>query len=188
MNLSRRETTIAVLTLALLLGGVTYWLSGTKISEQRRLAEEQERLLRQIQLHKRILNEQNSWTSRLEELQAQLPVYDEKISITAELMKEIKRMADKHRIDLLRTQPYREEQIGSLFELGVSCNWEGNLDGLVHFLYELNSQGLRFDVRQINITPDPNRESILKGSMIIDCAYRKRKPEIQNSKQIKNPD
>lgn len=173
MKISKREMMIGVVTLATLLIGLTYWMAGTKIDAQRKLTKEKERLTRQIKLHKRILEEKEGWTGRLEDLQAQLPVYDAKTSITAELLKEIKHIADKHGVDLLRTQPYREEQIGTLFELGVSCNWEGRLDELIHFLYDLQSQGLRFDVRQINITPDAKREGILKGSVIIDCAYRK---------------
>ena len=124
--------------------------------------------------------------SRLEELQSQLPVYDDKTSITAELLKLIKRMADQYGLDLVRTQPYNEKQTGSLYELGVSCNWEGPLDALVRFLYDLQKQGVRFDVLQLNVQPDAQRDRILKGSMIINCAYRKGKSEIQNPKSETN--
>jgi Tfp pilus assembly protein PilO len=173
MKISKRETFLGLIALSAILVGLTYWMAGSRIAEQRRIKEDKARLLRQIELHKRILAEKDEWYSRLEDLQSQLPVYDDKISITAELLKLIKRTADEHGLDLVRTQPYREEQTGRLYELGVSCNWEGSLDALVHFLYDLQKQGVRFDVLQLNAQPDPQRDRILKGSMIIDCAYRK---------------
>lgn len=173
MKFSRREMVLGMTALTAVLFGLTYWLAGSKIDEQRRLGEEKARLLRQMELHKRIVEERDGWISRLIELQDQLPVYDEKTAVTAELLKMIKRTADDHGLDLIRTQPYREEQLGALYELGVSCNWEGELEALVRFLYELQSQGIRFDVRQLNATPDARREGLLKGSMIIECAYRR---------------
>jgi len=174
MKTSKRETLLGLIALAAILFGLTYWLAGSRIAEQRRMKDDKARLLHQIELHKRILAEQNGWLSRLEELRGQLPVYDDKTAITAELLKLIKRTADEHGLDLVRTQPYREEQNGSLYELGVSCNWEGKLESLTHFLYDLQKQGIRFDVLQLNAQPDAQRDRILKGSMTVDCAYRKK--------------
>ena len=174
MKTSKRETLLGLIALTAILFGLTYWLAGSRIAEQRRMKDDKVRLLHQIELHKRILAEQNGWLSRLEELRGQLPVYDDKTAITAELLKLIKRTADEHGLDLVRTQPYREEQNGSLYELGVSCNWEGKLESLTHFLYDLQKQGIRFDVLQLNAQPDAQRDRILKGSMTIDCAYRKK--------------
>lgn len=174
MKTSKRETLLGLIALAAILFGLTYWLAGSRIAEQRRMKDDKARLLHQIELHKRILAEQNGWLSRLEYLRGQLPVYDDKTAITAELLKLIKRTADEHGLDLVRTQPYREEQNGSLYELGVSCNWEGKLESLTHFLYDLQKQGIRFDVLQLNAQPDAQRDRILKGSMTVDCAYRKK--------------
>ncbi|MDD3276435.1 MAG: GspMb/PilO family protein [Kiritimatiellales bacterium] len=173
MKISKRETFLGLITLTATLFGLSYWLAGSRIDARRQMKADKARLLHQIELHQRILSEKDSWYSRLEDLQSQLPVYDEKISVTAELLKLIKRTADEHRLDLGRTQPYSEKQTGSLYELGVSCTWEGTLDALVKFLYELQKQGIRFDVLQLNVQPDARRDRILKGSMIIDCAYRK---------------
>lgn len=173
MKISKREIVLCLITFTAVLAGFTYWMAGSKIAEQRRIKEDKARLLRQIELHKKILEGKAGWYSRLEELQAQLPSYSEKAAVSAELPKLIKRMADERGLDLVRTQTEQEKQIGSLYELGVSCNWEGSLEALVRFLYALQSQGLRFDVLQLSVQPDAQRERILKGSMLIECAYRK---------------
>ena len=174
MKTSQRETLLGLITLTIILFGVTYWLGGSRIVEQRRIKDDKVRLLHQIELHKRIIAEKDAWFSKLEELQSQLPVYDDKTAITAELLKLIKRTADEYGLDLVRTQPYREQQVGTLYELGVSCSWEGKLEALTRFLFELQKQGIRFDVLQLNAQPDAQRDRILKGSMTIDCAYRKK--------------
>jgi Tfp pilus assembly protein PilO len=177
VKISKRETLLGLTTLTAVLFGLTYWLAGSRIEAQRQMKTDKIRLLHQIEVNKRILSEKDAWYNRLAELQEQLPVYDVKTAITAELPKTIKRMAVARGLDLTRTQTEREKQVGSLYELGVNCTWEGTLDALVHFLYDLQSQGIRFDVLQLNAQPDAQRDRILKGSMIIDCAYRKGKPE-----------
>ncbi len=173
MKISTREIILGIVALTAILFGLTYWLAGSRIAEQRNMTEKKARILRQIELHQRILVARTNWTDRLEELQTQLPVYNSKISVSAELLKTIKRTADQHKLDLIRTQPYREEQAGTLYELGISCNWEGTLEALVRFLYHFQNQGIRFDVRQLTAQPDSRRAGQLKGSMIIECAYRR---------------
>ena len=175
MKISNREIVIGMITLAVILFGFTYWMAGSKIAEQREMKSGKIRLRRQIELHKRILDEKENWIGRLDALQSQLPTYGRKTSVNVELPKKIKRIADHHGLDLPQTQPVGEEQVGSLYELSVRCEWQGSLDALVHFLYELHEQGIRFDVRKIDIKPVAKQKDMLKGSMIINCAYRREK-------------
>jgi hypothetical protein len=164
---------ISVATLFTLLFGLTYWLGGSKIAEHREMREQKERLSRQIELNRRILDEKEKWTGRLAELQEQLPVYDRKVYITGEIQKQIKRIADKNKLDFTKSRSDSEKRVGSLYELSVVCDWEGGLDALVHFLYEINEEGLRYDVRELSVRPDAKRAGILRGDMTIACAYRR---------------
>lgn len=173
MKISRREMVIGVATLFIALFGVTYWLGGSKIAKLRDLHEDKIRLERQIQLNKRILEEKEGWTSRLAELQKQLPVYDRKVYVTGEIQKRIKRIADKNKLDFTKSRSDSEKRVGNLYELSVASNWEGKLEALVHFLYELNEQGLQYDVRELSIRPDAKRAGILRGDMTVACAYRR---------------
>jgi len=173
MKMSKREMILGMATLAILLFGFTYWMASSKIAEQREMATEKTRLRRQIQLHKRILDEKKTWIGRLDELKAKLTTYDQRASVSVLLSREIKRMADNQGLDLHQTLPGDEAAVGSLYELSVHCEWTGNLEALVHFLYDIHAQGIRFDVRQINIKPVAKQEGQLTGSMDINCAYRR---------------
>lgn len=176
MRMSNREMILGMATLAAILFGFTYWMAGSKIAEQREMSKEKVRLRRQIQLHKRILEEQSTWIDRLDELQAQLPVYGRKVSVNVELPPRISEVAREHGLEILQIRPTGEKQIGSLYELSVQCDFQGDLEALVHFLYDLHSQGLRFDIQQIGVKPVAKQEGQLKGSMIINCAYRRTEP------------
>jgi cell division protein FtsB len=171
--MSRREIITGIITLFVVLFGLTYWLGGSKIAEQRELAEEKVNLRRQIELHKRIIEEQEKWTGRLAELQEQLPVYERRVSVNGQLMQDIKNLADRNRLDLTKSRTDRERKVGTLYEISVICDWEGEIDHLVHFLYEVNQQGLRYDIRELTIRPDAKRAGILRGDMTIECAFRR---------------
>jgi len=173
MKMSNREIIIGMVTLALILFGFTYWMGGSKISEQKEMAEEKSRLRRQIKLHKRILDEKKDWIGRLDALQADLPVYDRRVPISVILSKEITGIAVEHGLELTRTIPGAEKQVDTLYEVNVSCKWTGDLDALTHFLYALHSKGIRFDVWEIDIKPVAKQKGMLNGSMNINCAYRR---------------
>jgi hypothetical protein len=164
---------IGVITLFCVLFGLTYWMGGSKIAEQREIAENKSRLRRQIQLHKRILEEQASWTNRLAEFQAELPVYEQGNSVSGEILTTISSMAKKNGLGLNKSRAGTEKRVGSLYEMTVTCSWRGELDALVHFLHEINEQGLRFDIRGISVRPNAKEVGILNGDMTIECAYRR---------------
>ena len=174
MKMSKRETVLLLITLVAVLFGLTYWMAGSRIAEHREMKNSKTRLLREIEINKRILAEKDGWYSRLEELQSQLPEYDEKVVVSAKMPTIISQIAATHGLSLGKTTPSPEKQVGSLYELRISVTWDGTLDQLVHFLYDIQMQGIRFDVREFNATPDAQREGILRGSMNIDCAYRKK--------------
>jgi hypothetical protein len=177
MKISKREMVIGVAALVTILFGFTYWVAGSSFAEQRTLTEERERLERQIKLHTRILEEKETWMDRLGELQEQLPVYAPNVSVTGEILKNIKRIADQNQLDLTKSRSEPEKQVGSLYELSVTCDWEGELEALVHFLYEIHTQGIRYDIRDLNVRPDAKRIGILRGGMTIDCAFLREAPD-----------
>jgi len=177
MKMSNREIIIGMLTLAVILFGLTYWMGGSKISEQKEMAEEKTRLRRQIKLHKRILDEKKNWIGQLDALQTELPAYNRRIPVSVILSKEIGEMAKKNGLELTKTVPGVEKQVGTLYEVTVSCKWIGDLEALTHFLYALHSKGIRFDVREIDIKPVAKQKGMLNGSMSINCAYQRTEDE-----------
>lgn len=181
MKISSREILIGIITLFCVLFGLTYWIGGSQIAEQREMAENKVHLLWNIQIDKRILEEQTGWNDRLAELQAELPVYEPGISVSGKILRSIRSVADKNGLEFVRSRADRERQAGTLYETTVTCDWRGKLEQLTRFLYEMNQQGLRFDIRELTVRPDSKQAGVLYGDMAIACAYRRaEQPEPKN--------
>ena len=176
MKISQREMVLGVVTLAAVLAGGTWYVIDGKVDDWKSKANEIEKTQQQIRQYKTAIKMQENWLDDLNALQSNLRVFDTgKRSVAPDLMKTIKGISDQHELDITRTQPYAEKPTGDLFELGINCTWQGSLDALVGFLADLQQQGLRYDVRQLNITPSGKGTGQLKGNMVIHCAYT-RKP------------
>lgn len=169
MKLSRREITLGCITLSAVIIGLTFWLGEPKIQRWKELSSEKLALREQIEKSKLIISRKETFERRLAELQQQIPRFESKRQTTPELLKGIKAIADKHALKLPRIQPGNEKQLGDLYELHITCAWEGSLEALTRVLFNLHSAGSRYDVTQINISPLSADK--LKGSMDIACTY-----------------
>lgn len=176
MKISQREMILAVVTMSVLLTGLTYGIVNKKIDAHQAKKTEIENLKQEIRLNERRIKMQDEWIVELNELQKGLRVFDTKQkSVSPELMKTVNLIAKKHELDITRSQPRGENPTDDLFELGINCTWEGKLDALVGFLAEIQQQGVRYDVRTLNVAPVGKNTGRLKGNMVIHCAFT-RKP------------
>ncbi len=176
MKITRREMFLGAAALAAVLAGATWYIVDKKVDEYASRATEIEKLKQQISYHQNAIKMQENWLGELNDLQKDLRVFDAKQrSVAPDLMKTIKAISDKYGLDITRNNPRSEKPTGDLFELGINCTWEGNLDSMVGFLTALQQQGLRYDVRSLNVKPIGTATGRLGGNMLIMCAYT-RKP------------
>jgi len=172
MKITEREMILGVATLACVLFGTTWYVADKKMDTWQSRKTQIEKLRQQISLHQNAIKMQDNWMGELETLQQDLRVFnDDQRSVSPQLMKTIKGLSDKHALEIKRSQPYSEKPTGNLFELGINCTWEGSLDALVGFLADLQQQGVRYDVRTLNIQPVGKNSGKLEGNMVINCAY-----------------
>lgn len=177
MKISQREMILGVATLASVLIGGTWYVIDGKVDGWKAQKVEISRLEQQIRLDKKRIKLQEEWIKELSELQQDLRVFDiDQGSVSPQLMQTIKSISSKHQLDITRSQPHAEKPTGDLFELGINCTWQGALESMVSFLAELQQQGVRYDVRSLNVTPAGKNTGKLKGNMVINCAYT-RKPK-----------
>ncbi|VGO23316.1 GspMb/PilO family protein [Pontiella sulfatireligans] len=176
MKITQREMILGVATLACVLAGATWYIIDSKIDAWHTKKNEIAKLNQQISLHQNAIKMQEDWLDDLNALQKELRAFDSKQkSVSPALMKTIKSISSKHGLVINRSQPYNEKPTGDLFELGINCTWEGTLESMVNFLADLQQQGVRYDVRTLNVTPVGKSTGKLKGNMVINCAYT-RKP------------
>lgn len=66
-----------------------------------------------------------------------------------------------------------EEELGEVTELTLECrDWEGRLDSLVWFLYDIETrEDAMMDVRALTVRPSTKKPGILQGTFTLNCAY-----------------
>ncbi|MEI6891430.1 MAG: hypothetical protein V5783_04575 [Pontiella sp.] len=175
MKISQREMILGVMTLTAVLGFVTYAIVDEKVDAHKVKKIEINNLRQQIRLDERRIKMQYEWISELNELQQDLRVFDtNQKSVSPELMQTVNTIAQKHGLNISRNQPRGEKPIDDLFELAINCTWEGKLTALVGFLSEIQQQGVRYDIRSLNVAPVGKNTNRLKGNMLINCAYTRK--------------
>lgn len=176
MKLNPREVRLGVIALVAILFGLTYMIGEPRYEAWKQSSDEVEMLVRRQAAAQRLLDQSDDLHRRLSSLREALPQHAREVDVTSQLLRNLQQYADEHDFLLLRREPEAERQIGDLYELAITCTWEGELRSLVHFLYALQSQGAIVDVRQLTITPVQGAPNRLRGTLTVDYAYSRTMP------------
>lgn len=181
LKISQREMMLGVATLAFVLLGGTWYAVNGKVEKWNAKKIEIAQLKEQIARHKVAIRMQSEWKGQLDTLETGLRVFDvNQRSVPSQLMRTITSISSKYGLDITKSNPYSEEPTGDLFELGINCTWTGKLNALIDFLAELQQQGIRYNIRTLNIQPNGKSSGQLRGNMVIDCAYTRRATAASN--------
>ena len=175
MKMAPRERNLLFATLAVGLLAATWAFLAPQRAEWKDYQDRREDLDDRLAKAERMLGQQADVESRLAEFRKGVPVFAEGKRAEAELLPEVDRMASRHGLALVRRSASdKEREAGDLYETTLTCEWEGTLEALVHFLYDQQSQGVVSDIRQLRIQPQTGAKlGTLKGGFEMDCAYRR---------------
>jgi Tfp pilus assembly protein PilN len=170
MRITSREMTLGLVTLTIGLFGGTLLLARPRLAEWQRLQKTQVRLQDEIRRDRELVEKQEHWQGRLDELSEAMPQYGTKMKTDVLWLSTIDSVAQAHGLEIRRIEAGEERQQGDVYELPIECTeWEGSLDALVHFLFDLQSRGAMLDVRFLLIKPKAGR--VLRGRFSLSCAY-----------------
>lgn len=173
MKLSVRETTLGCITGAVLIvAGTWIWAEPrlATIAETRRQKRDHKQIIDRAE---KLIAREEAWKERLNSLQEKLPQYGQDEKVTAEIMQMLEERAKKAGLSLLKASPEKEKKVGELYQMAFNYRWEGDLTSLVRFLYDLQSENLNLDIRQLSTTPTAGKSQDLqlKGNFTVDVAY-----------------
>ena len=170
-RLNTRESWLALATAAVLLGAWGWVLGERRWNEWRTLGEEFEALRRQHDVASRTVERREPARERLDTLRARLPHHPRDRDVTAELLRTLETLADRHGLMLTRREPERERALDGMFEVSIHCTWEGSLEALTAFLYAVQNHDAMLDIQQLTVSPAPARAGRLRGGFTMDAAY-----------------
>ena len=170
MNVSPRELILLEATLAVALFGGTVVLARPKFEEWKLIRKDQVQTRQGIELDERLLSERDTWDAKFDELKSELPEHAAGQRVDVHWMRLMQKLAKQHKVEIKKQQVGDEKKSGDVYELPIKCtDWEGDLNAIVHFLYDLQSQGGTLDVRELLIKP--NKKKALRGRFVLYCAY-----------------
>lgn len=168
---NKRDFVMVMIMLAVVLLGFTYLLAEPMITQWREAAGARARLERDRGIAERLLASRGDWEMRLSGARSTLPRYSMTQAVGADLLRQVRRLADENRVVTTRISPGAEENIGDLYEQSIEVTWEAELEALVRFLYAVQVAGATLDIRQMTMTPAQDEK--LKGNLRIFFAYQR---------------
>lgn len=177
-SVSSREKNMLMVAGVLLLYAFGALIYKNKIEDWKIAKRGYQNAIKKYDEERALIQARNKWAERCENLSSLMPVFPYERNVDTYWLNTMDSVATKNNLTITRRQASKEELVGDVYELPVDCkDWEGTLESLVTFLYDLNKEGAMLDVRQIFIRPSP-RAGFLKGSFTLYCAYMRGDEEV----------
>ena len=176
-NMSLREKAVLAVIGTILLYGlaVVLWFTMQE-SAWKRAAKDYARQVKKYADEEKLIGEKNKWTDAYEMEKSRMPTFDaEAFDTDTTWMRKMDDFAAKYHVVIAQTEIGDEVEAGDVLERTITVrNFEGSLESLVKFMYELeNSEKGMFDMKSLNLKPS-SKKGYLKGNFTITCAYMKR--------------
>ncbi len=175
MIFTRRDFSMVMIMIAVLLLGLTYLLGDPMIRRWREASSARATLERDRGMAARVLKNRPEYEEKLVNLRATLPTYGINEAVGATLLLKVRQLAQENGFNTKNIVPEAEKQIGNLYELPVDVSWEAELEPLVRFLYAVQIAGATLDIRTMSISPA--QDNVLKGNLKIFFAYKRGETE-----------
>ena len=119
-----------------------------------------------------LIAQTDRWNMEYISEKEKMPMFPEGEDVDTHWMNLMDNLATTNYIAISRRQYGKEVAKGDVFELPVEVSgWEGSLEGLVKFLWDVQSNGQSMmDVSAITIRPS-QKKGFLKGTFTLTCAY-----------------
>ena len=178
MNMSGREKAIAASTLVVLLYGVLGLLAKGRLETWQIKRDAYRQVCRSLDDQRKLLAQRGLWQKNYAAVQHLMEVFPADRPMETFWLEKIDAAARGNKLNINKWDKAPPETlVGDVYEWHDRCiEWDGPLDSLVHFLYELESNGVMLDVREMYMRPSKTDHSHLTGSFVIYCAYLREPP------------
>jgi hypothetical protein len=126
---------------------------------------------KKVQDEKDLIAARDAWAEKYDQMCDLMPIFPYGKDVDTHWLNIMDSAATRNGLSISRRQTGGEKEVGDVFELPIDCkDWEGSLEALVKFLYDVNQEGAMLDVRQLAIR-QTNKPGNLKGTFVLYCAY-----------------
>jgi hypothetical protein len=172
MKMAPREWVLGIATINAALYGLLFYMGSSRLEELRNIQAEQEQLRASIAVSRELVDQRDAWDARMLERQGLMPVFPRGQRMDLHWLATLENVANRHQLQILSHQSGEERQEGPVYELPIFIRqWEGTIDALVRFLFDIEREGAMLDVRYLHIRPKDR--TMRHGRIDVYCAYRR---------------
>ncbi len=161
-----------VLVAVVALGILGLWLPKARVAWQM-ARDTRDALETQIARERVILALRPDIQKQYDALREKMPIFPEGKSVDTYWLPIMDNTARANDVNIAQRSIGGEETLGDVTELTLECrDWEGRLDSLVWFLYDLETRkDAMMDIRALTVKPSTRKPGILQGTFTLNCAY-----------------
>jgi len=125
----------------------------------------------------KLIGEKRKWTEAYENEKKAMPTCKVGEATDTIWLPMLDGFAMTNHIAISSSQAGAEIEAGDVLELPIEVkSWEGSLESLARFMYELeNTEEGMFDITRLSVKPISSKPGYLRGSFTLNCAYMREK-------------
>jgi Tfp pilus assembly protein PilO len=170
VKIAPRELVLLVATIFIALFGGTAILARARIDAWRDIVEKQDAVRVEIEKSSRLIQARELWAGKFEEHGKKIPQFPAEKQMDVHWLALMDDIAAKRGLTIAKRMVGKEKQVGAVYELPIEVQeWDGSLDAITYFMFDLQAAGAMMDLRQLYIKPKEDRS--LRGRFTLYCAY-----------------
>lgn len=172
MSMTKREKILAAATVFVLAFGLVGSQTRNRIDLIDVKAKAAKDLSDRIGMQRELIDAAGDWSSRYDKVKNQMPVFEMNRQVDTYWLNIMDMAAEEYGVKI-RSRSAKDETIKSdVCEFPIEVReWEATLESFLKFFHAIQSEGAMLDIRELKVSPVPNRQGILKGSFVLYCAY-----------------
>lgn len=172
MIISNREKALLAVTVVVILYAVLGLKLKSGIDSVKEKRQALERAEAKLNMYNSLVAQSGVWSGRYKENADLIPVFANDARLETHWGRKLSQLASTNGLTIVKSQALKENLSGDVFEMPIECKeWEGSLESLVNFLYDVHAEGAMLDVRDLYIRPATGKVGGLRGSFTLYCAY-----------------
>ncbi len=171
VSLKQKAVFATLAVVALYVAAVLFWFlsaEGTWKKAARRYAQAKAT----YEKEERLIAEKAKWDAAYEAEKANMPTFASGKATDTTWLQKTGEIAAKSLVQISQRGTQKEKmEIDDVTVLPIDATWEGSLEAIVKFMYDLENSGEGlFDVAELNFKPS-QKKGYLRGTFTVNCAY-----------------
>lgn len=184
MSMTKREKVLASATVFVLAFGLIGSQARNRIDLIGVKAKAAQDLSDRIAMQRELIDAAGDWSARYEKVQNQMPVFGRNDQVDTYWLNIMDMAAEQYGVKIRSRSAKNETVKSDVCEFPIEVReWEATLESFLKFVHAIQSEGAMLDIREMKVSPVPNKQGYLKGSFVLYCAYMRGDTATASSKK-----